>query len=495
VITGEDIIKLIKMTFSQSLKVLISVVLVVLIVLFELSLPNNGFIHSSPSSIQVLDNSVNSIFIQYDLNEKATKFVSQSRKAPKVILTNSQAGGLKLFDSTYMGLGQNTSLNTLIFMKNRYHGVLNKGQLILDTKTSSSNVTIQVGNASIRPYLNGLYYLSVIENEITIQVLNGNAELQIYSDSGELKRKIILSKYNQVKTFDSFAVEGDIKIEKPVKDNDFYTEISELIPSNQEKITSDAVFTLNYKGQTIKPSTNNKLGSVFSSMSFNQKRKDYYSISPFYIELNNLIQKSLKLPVSEQDTLKLNEIYLKEIANNINALKVFRVTLQEKYAYILSVNPDENLYQLKLYLLQYFNSLPSAIIILSELDDLYVLYPDEKLVQTNAIFDHLKLITQDIGKADAQNILAILDNLAETTIQSNTRDLFELRNDISTKLTTTIEKAQFRVNTQQHLLRLQSAHESQQLSSLQVKGAVESLLSTLDATSQSSYEQFLLSLN
>lgn len=480
---------------DQSLKMVLSLVIFCIILGLEVSYPKSTLVTKSEAIFEVLPASYNNIAIQYDLNQKAEKFTVQNRKAPKNIFTGSNSGLLKFFDSVYIGLDSNTQINTLIFTKDRYHANLSSGQMVLDTNTSNFKTTMQVGNILINPYLNGIFYLAKIDNQITVQVAEGNAEVQVYSDDGLLKRKFILSKSNQITAFDSFAVEGEIQIQKPVADNPLLEDFKSEIPNTSQKILADNVFTVKYKGQELSPSSRGALASVFSSLSFNKHRKNYNSITPFYIKINQLIQKSAKAPITEQDTLNLNNIYLSDIANNLDALEVFRKNLTEKYAYVLAVSPNDNLYQLKLFLLSYLNQVSPASIVLTQLNDLYVLYPESRLIQINSVFENLTVTVSSLAKNEAANILTIIDNLAETTIQANTRDLFEFRDLVSKKLTTTIEKAQYRIKTQQHLVRLQNAYTTEQLSVAQVRSAAELLISTLDATSQADYQDFLLSLN
>lgn len=465
--------------------------------LFESSFRMPAINTNSASIFEVPLSSQKSLNIKYDYDAGFEAYQKNYAKAPKMIRTQNEASSFTVFDSSYFALAPNSDLDTLIFTNDRYHGVLNEGQLILNNKTELNKTTIQLGNALVDPYPNGIFYLSKQDNQLEIQVLSGNAEIGIYSADGKLKRTFLLTKFSQISAFDAFAEEGDMQIEKPVKTNELYQDfVSEkLIPTVSDIINSENIFTLNYKGQEIKPETENKLLSLFSGLSFNQKKRNYYTFLPFYIEINNILKKSQSTPVTENDIKSLKEIYLTEIANNTNAISQFREVVESKSQYIFAITADDNLYRLKVYLDTFLASSSPSSRALSELEDLYYLYPQNDFVTISESLERIKSIAPSLGKEDAIKILAILDNLAETTIQANSEDLFDTRAIISQKLTNTIEKTQFNSKTQQHLARLQNAYRLNQLTTSQIKGAFQKLLSTLDSSTQQSYQEFLLGLN
>jgi hypothetical protein len=487
--------------FSKIKKQLI---LCIVAITFFLGLVSAEAIASNPKDLvsnqlktqfSVAEKFQDNLAITYELGKSAQKFTLNSSLAPKIIQSNENPAQFKLFDSTYIALDAQTSLSTLVFTNDKYHSALTQGSILVSNATDLKTTTIQVGNIVVEPYLNGKFTLSNIDNQIEVQVLEGNAEVGVYSSEGKLQRKFLLAKYNMVSAFDGFAEEGEINIQKLVKNSPVSDSLSSLIPTFGTLINTDSIFTLKYKGSEVKPTESSRLANTFSQASFNPKRKNYHYLAPFYSELNKVILKSQERPITDSDISKLRSIYGENIAGNVQALELFRNTLVEKYPYILAIRADDNLYKLKLFLDQYLTFVSPAAKTLSSLEDLYLLYPEGKIVQITEITDNIQNIIPELGKQDTLNIIAIIDNIVETTIQANSKDLYDLRTLASKNLTTTIEKTQFRTVSQQHMLRMQTAFNSNQLPTVQIKGAVTALLENLDSLGQARYQDFLLSLD
>ncbi len=496
-LTNSQILELLKNSKKQLVYALIVALFAIIILFTETIFSRDLSSLSSDRLFTVNQKTQDQLSIKYDLDSEFQKYDRTIFKAPKVLATEDQIAGFTVMDSAYVVLGPESTLNTLKFLDDSYHGVLLEGSLLFDTSTELNKVTFQTANLLVKPFPSGRFYLSKQDSQIQLNILSGNAEVEIYSETGQLQRTILLSSYNQISAFDALAVEGDIEIEKPVKTVPLLEDAlaQNLIPSVSSLIVNKDLFTINYKGENIKPESSNAVSGFLANLSFNQKRKDYYKILPFYIELNELLQKSTKSPITAQDTANLNQIYLAEISTDFSANAQFKDTLKKKYPYILAISPEDNAYELKLYLSEFLNFVSPAQKIMTGLQDLYSLYPANKIVTVSLVFEDINKQIPSIGKKDAKDIIAILDNIAETTIQANTKDLFDSRNLAFEKLTTTIEKVQFRTKTKQHLARLENAFKSNQLSTPQIKSAAESLLSTLDSGSQADYQQFLLSLS
>lgn len=465
------------------------------VLFIEVRAASNVILPEVQGNFNVLESSKETVWLTYDFNQEPT-LLQNNFAAPKIIQTKQDPATVRVLESSFIALGANTQLNTLVFTRDRYHAVLMDGELILNNLTENRQVSIQVGNTLLSPYPRGVYYLSKKDNNLEIHILKGNADIGVYSGNGNLSRQILLSRYNKISAFDAFPAEGDLEVEKPIIENRFFSEINELnlLPSIHQLIQTQNIFALTYKEQLVEPTTKSRLSSQLTNLSFNQQRRDFYSIANFYSELNSIINSAATQRVNGDQIPKLRAIYNTEIANNPSALNFFRSTLEEKYPFILAIRPNDNLFELKLYLQSLMRNIPPSEILISSLEDLYLLFPEGRTATIARTFENLRELVPAIGREDARKIISILDNLAETTVTANTRDLFEVRNLLSEKLSTTIERSQFRSKSRQHITRLQVIYRLNQLPTSTLRGATEALLLSLDSASQIEYQNFLLQL-
>lgn len=149
---------------------------------------SNNYIAALNKNFDLLDK--NTAEIKYDFQSDFEEFDQNETKAPKYLQSKSEYPVFKFLEATYIGFDNNTLLRTLTFRKTRFHAELVEGAVILNNLAESKSVTLQVGNALLKPFHNGVYYVAKKNGEIKIQVISGNLEVGIYDGKGELTPKI-----------------------------------------------------------------------------------------------------------------------------------------------------------------------------------------------------------------------------------------------------------------------------------------------------------------
>jgi hypothetical protein len=493
-------IKLIRLALSfkkEVLYCLFTLIVVSLSLLVEASGNQQSVIGLKANSFEVNQSAAPNLQIQYEFNKPFQFYNPKNLRAPKVLKTNNQKASFKVLNASYIGLDANTELRTLVYKKNRFHAELINGSIIIDNQAESNLISFQVSNLLFNPYKNGIFAATFIDNQLTLQTLSGNLEVGVYDQEGKLKKRILLPKYSQVTAFDALPVEGEIEVKKPVSENELYKALldSKLLPTLIAQIEKSNIFKLNYKGNEVLPE--NKLGfkAFLSNLSFNQNRKNYYDLYPFYLELNNIYQKSKTNPISETQLQNLNRIYIQQTVNNPTSADTFKANLNSGAPYLLSISPLEQLYPLKTKLVTIFDLGTPEQKTLTYLEDLYYLYSQDE--QEVLILQIIENLNKEIGKLtteQAKNIIDVIDNLVEISLNANQAEIYDIRNSLFQKLDSPLDRTLFRTKTIQHLARLKTIYASSQLPVREIKLATESLVKSLDPQNQIEYQDFILEL-
>jgi hypothetical protein len=432
--------------------------------------------------------------VRYDFNQQFSSFDINNNKAPKFLKTNDKSTTLKFLNSAYLSMAPMTELRTLVFTKNKYHAELQSGTIVLNNLTEKNPITIQVSNILIQPNLNSVSLISYLDGNLIVEVLSGNSIVAVYDEQGTQVRKLNLANSNRISAFDSFAVEGDIIIEKPIDPNPYYLELveSKLMPSATEQIAVSEVFNLTYKGRNVTPKNKSIFTNLSASLSFNQNLKNYNSMYPFFAEINQLVPGAVNLDSKQVN--KLIQTYLELSKENPDAVKPFKEIIEQKGLFILALSPESSLYPLKEKFTSIFELGTNFQIVAANLEDLYLLYIDDNYLAIDKVLTELEPLIPKLSNSEAKNALVIVDNILEITPKANTEELFQFRNLFLEKLNSPLDRTVYRIKTIQHLERLKSLADTNSITNSQIKRSVEILVKTLDLQSQTEYQEFLNNL-
>lgn len=448
--------------------------------------------------------------IKYDFNEPYKIYDPFNFKAPKLfkfsprniqnnILSNATV--LKFLESSYLALAENTELRTLVFTQKKFHAELIKGKVVLDNTTESKVITLQTSNILIEPSPHAVFLVSNIDGQILVQVYSGLVNVGVYSNQGEFIRKIQLATLNSISAFDSFAEVGEIEIVKPITVDDFFKFVvsENIIPSPEQKISINQVFSLTFKGRLITPNDSNWFSDLYSKLSFNQNFKDYISMYPFFAEINNYIELNNGSKLN-QDNLnhsivnKLIQTYLDLSIKNPTAVLPLKNIINQKGLYILALTPESSIYALKEKMVPVFDLSDKYRETLFSIQDLYSHYLSNNFLIIDSILTDIQESLTSLNSEETRSVLILIDNLLETTPKANTPELYAIRNEFYTNIKNPLERTVYRIKTIQHLERLSTMVESNTVSILQIKQSIEILVKTLDLKTQTEYIQFLDSL-
>ncbi len=443
-------------------------------------------------------------YIKYDFDEAYQDFDLNNNKAPKYIKTEQDPATLKFLNSAYLAIAPESELRTLVFTKNKFHAEIQSGKVILNNLTETSPITLQVSNVLVQPNMNSVILVSYIDSNLKVEVLKGNAVTTVYDEDGIQLRKINLATSNRISTFDSFAAEGDIQIEKPIEPDDFYLNTIEnnLIPTDTDQIAISEVFNLTYKGRNITPSKINSISRLTSKFSFNQNLKNYNSMYPFFAEINEIIPYSNSNQAAPTDSKNLTsqqvnlliQTYLDLSKENPDAVKPFKNIIETKGLFILALGPDSPLYPLKEKFISIFKLGTDYQMVASHLEDLYTLYNDNDFLIIDKILSELEVLVKELSVEEAKSAIIIVDNILDITPKANSEEMYDFRNLFAEKLSNPLDRTLFRIKTIQHLERLESMIASNSITTSQIKKSVQILIKTLDLQSQTEYQKFLNNL-
>jgi hypothetical protein len=362
---------------------------------------------------------------------------------PTRIKSNNDLSVINAFKDTRYILGQDTSLKTLIAKNEdkRFHTKLETGKVIIDARqTSQSTQTIQVGNTFLKPFTNGIYYISTKNGQTTIGSLQGSFTLGVYSSTGSLSNTYLVHRYQEV-SFEGDLAPQNVEITS-LSSNTFVENFQFSEYYNIDKsVLEGELFTLTFKGKTITPNSSSNWQASLNSLNFNQRKKNFLTVYPFYKKLEEA-KSALKTNDTEQISQILSDaktIYNNAITENPSSQSLFQETANQNLQLISGLNPLSKYNLLKVFLADTFSSSLDGVtalkLSLSLLEDINYGYDNSKpdiAVRSEQVLR--KVITssglKDINSSEKVNLVVVMDNIIDTYPQGLTQTLFMARESV-----------------------------------------------------------------
>lgn len=366
---------------------------------------------------------------------------------PQTIKSNQDLAVLNALKDTRYILSNQTELQTLkaIFSEGRFHSKLEEGQVIFDARQTSKSVqTIQVGNTFLKPFTNGIYYLSKNNNQYTIGSLQGSFTLGVYDGNGQLETTLLIHRYQEV-NFEGSLDPRNIQV-KSLSSNNLLDnfKFSEYYGLDQNVLEGE-LFQLTFKGKTVTPTDSKKIQASLSSLNFNQRKKNFLEVYPFYKKLEDAKQ-AIRRNQTDQVSLILAEarqIYTSSITENPESQSLYAETANANLELIAGLNPLSKYNILKIFLADTFSSSLDNVsglkLALSLLEDINYGYDNSKpdiSVRSEQVLS--KVVEsqglQDVDLSNKVNLVIVIDNIISTYPQALTSQLFSARETIISQI-------------------------------------------------------------
>ncbi len=400
-------------------------------------------VQSEPDYIFKIESQPSDFTLTFKDSEPAQPSSNFIFNFPTSLKANNNLSVINSFKDTRYVLSQDTELSTLIARNDdqRLHTKLESGQLILDARQTSQSIqTIQVGNVFLKPFTNGIYYLSKSENNTTIGSIQGSFVLGVYGSNGSLQSTLLIHRYQEV-NFGSFLDPNSVEVSS-LSSNNFTDDFrfSQFYNIDQSVLEGE-LFTLTFKGKTLKATNSNPIQASLSPLNFNQRKENFLIVYPFYKKLEDAKQliKANNTENLSQTLAEARQIYSAAITEDPTGQSLFRETANMNLQLISGLNPLSKYNSLKIFLADTFsNSLDSVTALklsLSLLEDINYGYDNSKpdiSVRSEQVL--LKVISssglKEIQTSDKINLVVVMDNIIDTYPQSLTSTLFRAREQV-----------------------------------------------------------------
>lgn len=434
-----------KKNYKIIIGLLSCVVFLFITLLVESSVANTT--QSSPDYLFKIESSPEDFefnFLNSDNTTSNSEFIFDN---PTKINSKSELSVLNAYKDTRYVMSQDAVLDTIIAkdQEKRFHTKLSDGQVILDTRQTSQSVqTIQVGNTFLKPFTNGIYYLSKNNESYRIGSLQGSFTLGVYNESGDLSSTLLIHRYQEV------SFEGRLDIQNP--------QVSSLSTSNfldnfrfsefygiDQSVLEGELFSLTFKGKTVKATDSKSLQASLSGLNFNQRKKNFIEVYPFYKKLEDAKQ-AIRQGDTDQVTNILAEargVYTDSITNNPESQSLYAETANANLQLISGLNPLSKYNILKVFMADTFSSSLDSVtalkLSLSLLEDINYGYDNSKpdiSVRSEQVLARV-ISSQGLRETDVPtkvNLLIVIDNIIGTYPQSLTTALFNSRETIVSAL-------------------------------------------------------------
>lgn len=373
---------------------------------------------------------------------------------PKKIKTvDAELTHINLFKDTNLILGKNTTLETLIATSSdkRIHQKLEQGELIIDNRQTNQSVpSIQTSNVFFQPFTNGIYYISNKNGNVTLGAVQGSFLVGIFNSQGELSNKLIIHRNQQVDFPSTGLNPNDLKVSSLASIphiNKF--KFSEFF-SIDDSILEGELFQLVFKQRNITPQGSPSWQASFQAINFNQNKKDFLNIFPFYQKLEEA-----KMDIRTNQSKNLSnllvesrQIYNDTITKFPDSAKKFNQTANQNLQLISGLSPLSDLNDLKIFLTDTFSqNLEPATALktgLSLLEDINYGYDNSKpniSVKSEQVLNKVFASQgfKDLQVEDKVNLLVVIDNILSTYQASYTLELFQARELVASNILENIE--------------------------------------------------------
>jgi len=264
--------------------------------------------------------------------------------------------------------------------------------------------------------------------------------LGVYNESGELSSTLLIHRYQEV------SFEGRLDTQNP--------QVSSLSTSNfldnfrfsefygiDQSVLEGELFSLTFKGKTVKATDSKSLQASLSSLNFNQRKKNFIEVYPFYKKLEDAKQ-AIRQGDADQVTNILAEargIYTESITNNPESQSLYSETANANLQLISGLNPLSKYNILKVFMADTFSSSLDSVtalkLSLSLLEDINYGYDNSKPDISVRSEQVLARVISSQGLKDTEvstkvNLLIVIDNIIDTYPQSLTTALFNSRESI-----------------------------------------------------------------
>lgn len=470
---------------------------VVLVLTFFLETTVNKFQVDPAIKILQVEGNEDNLGVSFNPNADGTdlvKFSTNPDQIPTYFKANTDLT-LTAFEDSFITMAKGTEFRTLIFTKKKLHLQLIKGEVILDNRLSQNPVTIQVDNVMIKPYQKGRFYLSK-EDSTTLQALQGQALLGIYSSKGKLQQSLLLPRSTAF-NFESLATTKTKPNPKAANPN-FYlvAQNADILPDIEAKLESKELLNLEYKNRNIDPSNStNFLPGFTQALTFNNKKRNYLKLYSFAEQLK-FAEASLLASNSTQGALGLTEAkrtFQDQTASSPNSLETFKNFLEKTYSYYLALTPEQDLNNIKVYItdnhLNLFDPKYIKLAILSYFEDVFVDYSRGRTSEAESTLDKIaQLINQaNLDSTDTAYLLTSLDNILVQHPRSNVAQSYNLRTELAENLE---DSDEFEKVSAEHLSRLQTYFEQQEVANSDIQESVAILINQVSAFEKLQYEDF-----
>lgn len=368
---------------------------------------------------------------------------------PKKIKSTQELSVLSFFNESNYILDKDTELEVLIAkdQEKRLHTKLISGTLILDTRLAKHSIqTIQVGNTFLKPFTNGIYIVSNLDGQIRLGAIQGSFSLGIYDQTGQLSNTLLIHRYQEVSykgllPIDTSAV-SSLSSQRLI-DTFRFSKFQNI----SEDISKSELFKLSFKGKSYTPDSDKVFTAKLNSLNFNQNKKNFLNIYPFYSSLDNS-KKDILSNQSESLAEHLSEArtnYLDIVTNKPESLELLNQTANQNLDLLVGLSPTSNLNSLKIFLADLFskdlNQDTSLKVALSLLEDINYGYDNRKpdiSVRSEQVLSKVvsspALANNNIS--DLTSLLVVLDNILETFDQSFSIEILQARETIISLIST-----------------------------------------------------------
>lgn len=406
--------------------------------IFETTTANN--LDATPDYLFRIESAPESFTFDFPDEENVTPVSPFLFNFPQSIKSNQDLAVLNSFKDTRYILSEGTEIQTLktIFSEGRFHSKLEEGQVVFDARQTSQSVqTIQVGNTFLKPFTNGIYYLSKIGNQYTIGSLQGSFTLGVYDSNGQLETTLLIHRYQEVNFEDNLDpqnIQVNSLSTNNLLDNFRFSEFYGL----DQSVLEGELFRLTFKGKSITPTDNKSFQSSLSALNFNQRKKNFLEVYPFYKKLEDAKQ-SIRTNQSEDVSAILAEarqLYTSSITENPESQSLYAETANANLQLIAGLNPLSKYNILKIFMADTFSSsldnVTALKLSLSLLEDINYGYDNSKpdiSVRSEQVLSKV-IESQGLKESDLPNkvnLVVVIDNIISTYPQALTSQLFSAR--------------------------------------------------------------------
>jgi hypothetical protein len=379
-------------------------------------------------------------FQQQELSQPNSNFIFNF---PTQIQAQSELTAFNVMQDTRYIMDKDTELKTLIAKNSekRFHSKLETGRLIFDTRQTTNSIqTIQVGNTFLKPFTNGLYYISKNQNQITIGSLQGSFTLGVYDSSGNLADTLLIHRYQEV-SYDGFLNPDNLEIRSLSSVNFIDNFRFSKYLSIDSNVLQGELFKLTFKGKTIQANQSKSIQASLAPLNFNQNKENFLHVYPFYKKLEDAKQ-LIRSGNSESLTTTLVEarqIYNQTITDYPSSQTLFHETANKNLQLMSGLSPLSEYNTLKVFMADLFSSSLDSVtalkLSLSLLEDINYGYdnskPDIAVRSEQVLRKVIQSGLPEIEVSNKINLIVVIDNILETYPQSFTQDLFMARELIS----------------------------------------------------------------